>query len=272
MWTLDQTFETSAGRVMAGSAGDGPPLVLAHGWPWSSYAWHRVTPILAARFRLHWYDMPGFGRSQMGGPRPAGIDTQGEVFCEMLDHWRLDRPFVVAHDFGGAVTLRAHLLHGRDFRALVLMNVVAMRPWGSGFFAHVGRHADAFRGVPAHIHAAIVDAYIRGALARPLPEADISALKAPWLDAMGQSAFYDQFALADESLTAAFEPLLPRLRCPVAVLWGEADPWILLARGVALASALGVGLTRLPGLGHLPQLEAPDRVADRLAQALTVAA
>src|SRR3546814_10583060 len=57
----------------------------------------------------------------------------------MLAQWDLERPMVVAHDMGGAATLRAHLLHGCNFERYVLMNVVAMRPWGSAFFDHVGR-------------------------------------------------------------------------------------------------------------------------------------
>jgi len=135
-WHLRQSFETSAGRVAAGTAGTGPALVLAHGWPWSSYAWHRVIPGLAEHFTVHWYDMPGYGRSDQSPEHATSLDVQGAVFAEMLDRWGLDRPAVVAHDFGGAATLRAHLLHSRDFDRYVLMNVVAMRPWGSDFFAH----------------------------------------------------------------------------------------------------------------------------------------
>ena len=48
-WRLDALFETTAGPVRAGAAGDGPPLVRAHGWPWSSFRWHRVLPALARR-------------------------------------------------------------------------------------------------------------------------------------------------------------------------------------------------------------------------------
>ncbi len=270
MWSLTESYRTSAGQVAAGRAGDGPVLVLAHGWPWSSYVWHRVIPALAERFRVHWYDMPGFGRSQMGGPRPASLDVQGEVFGEMLDAWGLDRPHVVAHDFGGAVTLRAHLLYDRDYASWVLMNVVAMRPWGSGFFDHVGRHVNAFRGVPSHIHRGIVRAYIGGALVRPLPEDDIAALMEPWLDEAGQSAFYDQFELADEKFTAEVEPMFQDVRCPVSVIWGEDDPWIPLDRGKELARRIGVTLDPMPGPGHLPQLEEPATVADRLLARLEV--
>ncbi|MEM1430723.1 MAG: alpha/beta hydrolase [Pseudomonadota bacterium] len=266
--TLSESYDTSAGRVAAGRFGTGAPLVLAHGWPWSSQCWHRVAPILAESWELHVYDMPGFGRSQKDGPRRPSLDVQGEVFAEMLETWGLDRPAVVAHDFGGAVSLRAHLLHGRDYARLVLMNVVAMRPWGSAFFAHVGAHIDAFVGLPPHIHAALADAYIRSALASGLAEDDIEMLKAPWLDAEGQSAFYAQFALADERFTAEVEPLYGEVRCPASVLWGEDDPWIPIARGQALAERMGVRLTPLPGLGHLPQLEAPATVAHHLSAAL----
>ncbi|RWQ42945.1 MAG: alpha/beta hydrolase, partial [Mesorhizobium sp.] len=87
--------------------------------------------------------MPGYGRSDKGAEQRTSLDVQGEVFAEMLAHWDLEQPTVVAHDFGGATTLRAHLLHGCDFERYVLMNVVAMRPWGSEFFDHVGRHVDA---------------------------------------------------------------------------------------------------------------------------------
>ena len=39
-----------------------------------------------------------------------------------------------------------------------------MRPWGSAFFDHVGRHVNAFMGLPQHIHRAVVEAYIKGAM------------------------------------------------------------------------------------------------------------
>ncbi len=268
MIELTETHPTSAGRVSAARFGAGPPLVLAHGWPWSSQAWHRVAPALARRWHIHVYDMPGFGQSQMSGPRPLGIDVQGDVFTEMLEAWGLDSPSVVAHDFGGAVTLRAHILHGCAYDRLVLMNVVAMRPWGSTFFAHVGAHIDAFRGLPPHIHAAIVDAYIRSALAAEIGEDDIALLKAPWLTDEGQAAFYAQFALADERFTAEIEDRFDALGCPAHVLWGEDDPWIPVARGAALAERIGVPLDRLAGLGHLPQLESPEHVARHLEAAL----
>jgi len=263
-WNLDANVSTSAGRVAYGIAGDGPPLVLAHGWPWSSFSWHRIIPALSEQFRVHWYDMPGFGSSELSPPRPPSLAVQGEVFTEMLEHWQLDAPMVAAHDFGGTVTLRAHLLHGKEFSDLVLINVVAMRPWGSAFFEHVKAHISAFTGLPRHIHAAIVRAYIDSALVHALSTEDDDQLVAPWLTPAGQIAFWRQFELADEAFTAEVEPQYGALRCPTSILWGADDPWIPISRGMALAERVGVALTPLPGLGHLPQLEAPEVVLREL--------
>jgi pimeloyl-ACP methyl ester carboxylesterase len=264
-WALDTSVSTPAGEVAAGSTGEGPPLVLAHGWPWSSYSWHRVVPALARDHRVHWYDMPGYGQSAKGAGMRTSLDVQGEVFAAMLEHWGLSRPRVVAHDMGGATTLRAHLLHGCDFEGYVLMNVVAMRPWGSEFFDHVGRHVDAFTALPTHIHRAVVDAYVRGAIVGDLDETDVEALVAPWLTDEGRESFYEQFAQADERYTAEVEPAYGDIRCPVRILWGELDPWIPLERGRELHRLVSqASFQVLPGIGHLPQLEAPDVVVAQL--------
>jgi pimeloyl-ACP methyl ester carboxylesterase len=271
-WMLDETAETRAGRVAAGRAGSGPALVLAHGWPWSSFSWHRIIPALARRYRVHWYDMPGYGRSDMSTGQRTSLDVQGEVFAEMLAHWRLERPMIVAHDMGGATTLRAHLLHGCDFERYVLMNVVAMRPWGSDFFDHVGRHVDAFMGLPPHIHRAVVEAYIKGALTNDIDPEDFARLVQPWLSEEGRGSFYRQFAQADEKYTAEIEPGFAKIRCPVKIIWGEGDPWIPLARGRALHGLIPqASFEILPGVGHLPQLEAPDRVLELLRSFLSSA-
>lgn len=260
-WTLDETFETAAGTVAAGRAGRGPALVLAHGWPWSSFSWHRLIPELAKSFTVHWYDMPGYGRSEKSANQPTSLDVQGAVFAEMMGHWRLRKPRVAAHDFGGATTLRAHLLHGCTFERYLLLNVVAMRPWGSAFFDHVGRHVEAFQGLPPHIHEALVSAYVRGALVHPIPDEDLDALVAPWLAEDGAASFYRQFAQADERYTAEVEPRFGEARCPVRIVWGEDDPWIPLARGRALHGLMpGAEFRSLPGTGHLPQLERPAAV------------
>lgn len=264
-WKLDDTVQTSAGAVAAGRVGSGPPLVLAHGWPWSSFSWHRIVPDLAARFSVYWYDMPGYGHSGKNAGQRTSLDVQGQIFTEMLTHWRIERPMVVAHDMGGATTLRAHLLHGCDFDRYVLMNVVAMRPWGSEFFDHVGRHVDAFLGLPPHIHRAVVEAYIKGAIASDIDAADFEMLVEPWLSEEGRDSFYRQFAQADERLTAEVEPMFGDVRCPVRIIWGEDDPWIPVERGRALSALMPQALFEtLPGIGHLPQLEAPDLVLGKL--------
>lgn len=266
VWTLDEHVSTRAGRIAAGRAGQGPPLVLAHGWPWSSFSWHRLIPALAQEFRVHWYDMPGYGQSDMPADRATSLDVQGEIFADMLRHWQLERPAVIAHDFGGAVSLRAHLLHGCEYDRYVLMNVVAMRPWGSAFFDHVGRHVEAFQGLPAHIHEAVVRAYIDGALVNDLPMSDMEGLVRPWLSEAGRISFYRQFAQADERYTAEIEPDFEKVCGQVAIIWGEDDPWIPLDRGRALSAAMPQAhFTTLDGVGHLPQLEAPKRVLDTIA-------
>lgn len=265
MWNVDQRTRTQAGEVAWGCAGSGPDLVVAHGWPWSSFSWHRVIPELARHFTVHWFDMPGFGRSAKSEKQSTALDVQGLVFAEMLEFWKLERPNVIAHDFGGVVTLRAHLLHGVDYAQLVLMNVVALSPWGSEFFDHVGRHVDAFTGLPPHIHEAVVGAYIRGALVNDLADDDFTRLCAPWLSEEGRVSFYRQFAQADERYTREIEDKLDAIRCPVAILWGENDPWIPIARGRMLHKEIPQSsFEALPGVGHLPQLEASDMVASRL--------
>lgn len=264
-WSLTETHQTSAGAVAAGRVGEGPDLVLAHGWPWSSLSWRRVIPHLAQRFRVHWYDMPGYGRSEMRAGQRTSLDVQGEVFAEMLEIWGLRRPDVIAHDFGGAATLRAQLLHGCAYNRYILMNVVAMRPWGSEFFDHVGRHIDAFRGLPPHIHRAIVEAYIRGAFARPPPEDDVAALAEPWLTDAGAESFYSHFAQADERYTAEVEAQYDAVGASAHILWGEDDPWIPLDRGRALHAQMPqASFATLPGAGHMPQLEAPDALLAQL--------
>lgn len=183
----------------------------------------------------------------------------------MLVHWGLSRPLVVAHDFGGATTLRAHLLHGCDFEKYVLMNVVAMRPWGSDFFDHMGQNVDAFQGLPAHIHRALVAAYLEGALVNDIPADDLENLVAPWLTEDGASSFYRQFAQADEKYTAEVEPQFGAVRCPTKIVWGEDDPWIPLERGRSLHDLMpDAEFATMPGVGHLPQLENPDAVLDQV--------
>jgi len=50
------------------------------------------------------------------------------------------------------------------------------------------------------------------------------------------------------------------VRCPVALLWGEDDEWIPLARGRELARKLRAPLSEIPAAGHLMQEDAPEAI------------
>ncbi len=118
-----------------------PPVVLLHGTPFSSYVRRAVARPLARYPRVFVRDMPGYGTSEKDGPgRVPG--RPGPGLHRAPEPLGPQEPLVVAHDFGGAVVLRAPLLHGARCRALARVDPVAPAPWGSPFFRLVGEHAD----------------------------------------------------------------------------------------------------------------------------------
>lgn len=262
---LPESYEFAEGMVRYGKCGSGPDVLLVHGTPWSSFCWHRMLPTLTSCYTVYYYDLIGYGRSEMRSQQNVSLAVQGQLLAELVEHWGLQRPRVVAHDFGGAIALRAHLLHQVDFEKLALIDAVALSPWGSAFFAHVRQHESAFAGVPPYIHRAIVEAYVRGAMTSDPDAALLNALVSPWLSENGQAAFYRQIAQADEKYTDAIEPLYADMRCPVSIFWGEDDAWIPLSTGVRLHESMPHStFTSVSNAGHLAPLEASEFVNEKI--------
>ena len=262
---LTETFTWEGRRIAWGRAGAGPAVVFCHGTPWSSWLWQPFAEALSADFTVFLWDMPGYGRSSKDAEHPVDFGVLAQAFTALVAHWDLERPHVVAHDYGGAVALRAHLVHEVDYASLLMTDVVAIPPAGSPFFRLVKQHADVFTAVPAYIHDALVRAYIGNAGHRGLRDDELAALAGPWLDDDGKPAFYRQIAAYDESYLAANESLLPRIDIPVRVLWGVEDTWIPIATGERLTAAIpGATLGRIADAGHLVHLDAPVALATEL--------
>ena len=267
---LSQTFEWRGRSVAWDRFGDGPAVVMCHGTPWSSQLWRPFARTLAAEFSVYLWDMPGYGQSSKDGDHAVDLGVQGALFADLLRHWNLDAPQVVAHDYGGAVSLRAHLVHGARYASLALVDVVALRPWGSDYFRLVAHNADVFAAQPAAVHRGALEAYIAGASHRGLTPDQMDLLTSPWSTDEGQAAFYRQIAQADERYTDEIQDRYASIDIPVAVVWGRDDAWIPVDRAVELARLIpGAALEVIDDAGHLIQFDAPVELATTLHRWLT---
>ena len=257
---LDEVFLRDGAAVLWGRFGAGPPVVLCHGTPWSSFVWRAAVGALCADHSVFVWDMLGYGQSDKPDA-DVSLAAQGALLADLVDHWQLETPDVIAHDFGGAVVLRAHLLHGVPVSSLALVDVVAVAPWGSPFFRLVHDNAAVFAALPANLHAALVREYIAGASAAGLEAAVLEALVAPWLGELGQAAFYRQIAQADERFTDEIEPLYATIEAPTLIVWGTEDRWIPVDRAARLHAAIRDSeLEQIAGAGHLVHEDRPDEL------------
>ncbi|MDW6059718.1 alpha/beta hydrolase [Streptomyces sp. FXJ1.4098] len=270
-WTLDRTHRSSSGEVRWAELGapDRPPVVLLHGTPFSSYVWRSVARALADRHRVFVWDMPGYGTSEKRTGQDVSLAAQARVFTELLDLWGLAggerAPSVVAHDFGGCVALRAHLLHGARYRRLALVDPVALAPWGSPTYRLLGEHAEVFERLPPGLHRALVREYVASASGPGLHPVVLDRLVEPWCDGDGQAALYRQMAQNDQRFTDEIQGRYGELELPVLVCWGTADSWIPPERGRELAALIpGARLRLFEGAGHLVQEDAPAELTAAL--------
>lgn len=267
---VDQNVIISGNRIAYGVHGEGPPVVLLHGTPSSSYIWRNVVPILAAGgYKAHVYDLLGYGLSER--PLSSDVDTsmtgQVEVLEHLLRNWNLDTFHLVAHDIGGGIAQRFGVKATERLRSLTMIDVVSYDSYPSKRTRQqMAEGLEKLIKKPDKEHRAHFKEWL---LSTHSNEAnfDPQALRI-YLDyisgPVGQaSLFQHQVAHYDPKHTMEVADQLGRLaEVPVQLIWGADDAWQVIDWAYKLNRAIsGSELNVIDGCGHFAPEERPAEVA-----------
>ncbi|XVQ16184.1 alpha/beta fold hydrolase [Spirillospora sp. CA-255316] len=123
--------ESGTHRVASLDEGDGPPVLLLHGCPFSAFVWRRVVLELRGRFRCVATDLLGLGDTETAPDADLRLPVRLDAVLTLLDHLGLDRAAVVGHDQGGAIAQMLAAHRPERVTALVLADAEACDNWAS---------------------------------------------------------------------------------------------------------------------------------------------
>ena len=246
-------------RIRYIDAGRGAPVLLLHGLGASLYAWRKnIAAVAAAGFRVIAFDNRGFGLSDKP-PAPYDNAAYARLAVALMDSLGLPNAVLIGHSMGGAIAAEVAIEYPQRVRGLVLVGSAGLGAREPLLFRVarwpvVGPTLLAFRG------RGLTGRLLRSTYFDPskVTEADVDQYYAPVaLPDYGRAlrGVLTQFRFT------ALDGRLDRIAAPTLVLWGEADRWVPIGLGRALAA----GITRsaflsVPRAGHSVQEEAPGEV------------
>lgn len=234
--------------------GKGTPLVLLHGYPLDHHIWDEVAPLLENKFDLILPDLRGFGRSSTVDT-PYTMDDFASDIADLLDYLGVGKAAIAGHSMGGYVALAFVRLFPDRVAGLGLIASQTLADPPDRKEARYKSAAEvAEKGIggvmdamaPKFTNDPALQAYAREVMKRQNPRAYISALKA-----------------MAERQDSSF--LLASMRYPVVLVHGDTDALIPIERAREVKEAIPHALlAELPGVGHLPMLEAKEETARAL--------
>lgn len=121
-----ETHDVGALDVHLYDAGDGPPVLLLHGWPQHAWCWRHVIPLLADRHRVLAPDLRGFGWSDAPGRGYNGLAFGSDAIA-LLDALEIERAHLIGHDWGGFAAFAAGIAAPQRIASMVVLNTIP--PW-----------------------------------------------------------------------------------------------------------------------------------------------
>ena len=212
-----ETIEVDGLRIAYERAGNGPPLVLLHGYVGDGAAtWGRQIEALADEFTVVAWDAPGAGRSA-DPPESFGMAGYADCLAGLIERLRLERPHVAGLSFGGALALEFFRRHSSIPRTLILASAYA--GWAGSLPAEVA----AQRLQQAMVLADLSPDEFVDAL---LPTMFSAGTSADLVDAFRASMLAFHPAGFREMARASAEDLrdvLPRIEIPTLLVYGDRD-------------------------------------------------
>ncbi len=246
-------------RIAYRRAGQGPALVLLHGGLSDSREWRRQIEALSSEFDVVAWDAPGCGGSS-NPPETFGLHGYADTLASVIEALELGRPHVAGLSFGAGLALELYRRHAHVPASLVL--------------------ASAYAGWAGSLPAQVVDERLRQV--RRQAELPADQVVAEWLPTLFSSSVPSDVreeaaeimrdfhpagmrAMANAFAEADLRDVLPSIRVPTLLLYGDADQ--RSPRDIAEqlhASIPGSELVWLAGAGHQSNLEDPSRFNDKV--------
>ncbi len=237
---------------------DGPAIVMLHGFGSSLQTWDAWAADLERDHRVIRYDEPGFG---LTGRDPGGYsDERGvAVLAGLLDRLGVARASVIGNSMGGRIAWRFAAAHPERVDRLVLVSPDGFREPGRGYGTTESVPL-MMRTLPYVLPGFMLRPMLEAAYARPgvLTEGLYERYRDMMLAPGVRRAIVDRIG---DQVLADPVPLLRGIEAPTLLLWGEGDRMIPFGNSKDYLAALPHGeLQALPGVGHVPQEEAPETV------------
>lgn len=257
------------------AAGSGPPLVLLHGNGTSAADWSWVLPALARTNRVYAPDLPGFGGGVQPAPcySPAALAASTSLYLDALG---IGNAAVVGHSLGGLVALHLALREPDRVSSLGLVSSAGLG-----------------RAVNPALAASVLPGYGEIAVAwSRTPPGNAQRMwllpllfARPWRVPRGWLREQSRLAARPGALEAGLAGMramiqppgqrevllkrLPQLEMPALVIWGACDKIFPATQSRDAARRLpDARLYVIPGCGHLPHVECPDRFSEVLGRFL----
>ncbi|MGH2852931.1 MAG: alpha/beta fold hydrolase [Solirubrobacteraceae bacterium] len=277
----DSYAEVGGVRLHYVEAGEGPLVVLLHGFPEYWYSWrHQIPALAAAGYRVVAPDMRGYNLSD----RPRGwrlydTDCLADDVAGLIRHCGEERAYVVGHDWGAAVAYATAMRHPEAVRRLAILNV-----------PHTARMLDGFRtlkqlrkswymfffqlpSLPERLIARDGFSFAKRALRADSPTAftdeDLERYAEAWAQPGALTGMLNYYRAALRSSPRKALDRLRPIEVPVLVIWGKRDRH--LGSELAEPPARWVPHGRIewiPDATHWVQHDAPGRVNELLIEFL----
>jgi pimeloyl-ACP methyl ester carboxylesterase len=253
------------------TTGNGPLLVLLHGFPDFWYTWRGQMPALAKHFQVVAVDLRGYNKSdQPQGVENYTMDKLVEDVHAVVKHFHRDRAVIVGHDWGGAIAWSFAMAHPDMTDRLILLNL----PHPRGMLRELANNPEQQKN----------SAYARtfqqpDAASKLRPELLVFWVKEPdarkkYLEALRRSsmeAMLNYYKANYPRPPYKLDRELPQVKCPVLMIHGLQDPYLLPGALNDTWKWIDKDLTLItvPKAGHFVHRDAADFVTRRMVGWLT---